>query len=113
MSKFGWDLPPGVTSSMLPGNDDPGEAVQEMLYNAFREAFSLEFSVEDVMKIWSEATEDAHAEAEERYLTEMEAEAELERRMLIHEEEQRHLEADYDFAHRLRTEDYDITGEHS
>ena len=37
MSKFGWDLPPGVTANMLPGNsveDAKEEALIEALYEA-------------------------------------------------------------------------------
>lgn len=31
MSKFGWDLPPGVTTSMLPGNTPEDTASEELL----------------------------------------------------------------------------------
>ena len=43
---FGWDLPPGVTTSMLPGNTKEDEAI-EALYNAIYTAFDESMKTED------------------------------------------------------------------
>lgn len=39
MRKFGWDLPPGVTTSMLPGNT-PEDAIAEAQADAIYEALT-------------------------------------------------------------------------
>lgn len=50
MGKFGWDLPPGVTTSMLPGNtpeDAAAEAVADAIYGALVESGCHDVTVMD------------------------------------------------------------------
>lgn len=87
MSKFGWDLPPGVTTSMLPGNspgDEANEAAAADLFNSFLLVTLNYFTVEEIMTLWREAAETAAYALEEqatsdRAEAEAEAEAEIDR----------------------------------
>lgn len=82
MSKFGWDLPPGVTSSMIPGNspwDEQTEKAADDLHKAFVQATLLYFTPQEIMTLWREAAEEAAAaEAEQAELDAAEAMAEME-----------------------------------
>lgn len=64
MRKFGWDLPPGVTTSMLPGNtpeDAAAEAQADAIYEALAQSGyntdgnEAEKAVELFSKLLSEA----------------------------------------------------------
>lgn len=84
-SQFGWDLPPGVRTSDLPGNrpeDQLAEAAAESLYTGLYEATRAGFSVSEIMEEWRMAAEQAfideteEAEAEARAEADMAADAE-------------------------------------
>jgi len=55
MSKFGWDLPPGVTTSMLPGNtpeDEAFEAFLEEIYSHLPTGLSIDADGLDKFTDW-------------------------------------------------------------
>lgn len=61
MSKFGWDLPPGVTTNMLPGNtpaDVAAEAKADAIYTVLEKFFpaaQLDECVEEIGKLLDDA----------------------------------------------------------
>lgn len=51
-SIFGWDLPPGVSTRDLPGNqDDPSEAFYDLIYDQFPE--TMDEALKEKLAAWT------------------------------------------------------------
>jgi hypothetical protein len=53
----GWNLPPGVTEGMLPGNR-PADEAAERLHEALIECIRLGFTIEDIGEAYAAAAAD-------------------------------------------------------
>lgn len=66
MSKFGWDLPPGVTTSMLPGNsreEGEAEAMMDAIYDILEKAVTEDEKATALYGLVSEAYQKGRADA--------------------------------------------------
>jgi hypothetical protein len=58
----GWNMPPGVNESDIPGNR-PEDAIADKLYALFGKAW-MYFTEDDIIDIWRSAVREAEAEAD-------------------------------------------------
>lgn len=88
MSKFGWDLPPGVTTSMLPGNTPAEAELEARLEAIFDRLVKAGIHNEDQHEVLANLIMDFEDKAYTKGREDERADAEMERAAMEMEKDQ-------------------------